>query len=239
MRSRYSGLRGLCRLPSSYSENGYTILEVLIAVAIFSAMVAMSTMALDQGLKQYHNLMERGINFWDNAKHLWLNKSLNSSIDYYVCSRDSGWFPYFKGDQELISYVSLSPLAGDEPVLVWIRNERLDNGSRSLVYYEMPVYSMGINDIERQYAFGDFKKGKSIILLKEIQDVEIRFYGYDIMAGKWVWTGDFDGRKKKVLPEVIRVDYRGKDDKEKRRLILGVNTNSMIKMIYNEIYPCE
>lgn len=236
MRSRYSSLRGLCRLPSYYSKGGYTILEVLIAVAIFSAMVTMSTMALNQGLKQYHNLIEKGINFWDNAKHLWINKSLASAVDYYVYSKDAGWFPYFKGDQELISYVSLSPLTGNEPVLAWIRNERMNDGSRSLVYYELPVYSMGINDIERQYAFGDFKKGKSIILLKEIQDVEIRFYGYEIRNAKWVWTGDFDGKKRRVLPEIIRVDYRKKDDKEKRTLILGVNTNSMIKTIYNEIY---
>lgn len=242
MRSRYLSLRGLCRLQRSYSENGYTILEVLISVVIFSVMVTLATMALNQGLRQYHNLMDRGVNFWDNAKYLWLNKSLNSTVDYYVYLKDGGWFPYFKGNQELISYVSLSPLAGNEPVVVWIRNERQDDGSRSLVYYELPVFSMGINEIERQYAFGDFKKGKSITLLKGIQDVEIRFYGYDIYdmkESRWLWSADFDGNKKRVLPEVLRIDYREKDNREKRRLVLGVNTNSMLKMIYNEIYPYE
>jgi general secretion pathway protein J len=200
-------------------------------------LVMLSTMALNQGLRQYHNLMERGINFWDKAKYFWLNKSLNSAVDYYVFTKDAGWFPYFEGSQEGISYVSLSPFVGNEPVIVWIRNERLDDGKRSLIYYELPVYSSGIQEIERLYDFRDFKKAKPLILLQDIQDVEVSFYGYDISEARWAWTKDFAGDKKKILPEVIRIDYR--EHNEKKRLVLGINTNSMFKLIYDELYPNE
>lgn len=239
MRPIFSAIRGWYPLQRCFSNKGYTILEVLIAIAIFTAMVTIASMALNQGLGQYHRLMERGINFWDNAKYLWINKSLNSAVDYYVYSRDSGWFPYFRGNQELISYVSSSPLATDEPVVVWIRNERQDDGNRSIVYYELPVYAKNMQEIERQYLFGDFKKGNSITLLKGIGDVSIKFYGYDLLEKQWSWTGDFDGSKRKVLPQAIKIDYKDMGTGERKTVILGINTNSLNKMIYNEGYLPE
>lgn len=224
------------RRRTRYSKNGYTLIEVLIAVAIFSAMVVVSSMALNQGLSQYQNLKERGINFWDKAKYLWLNKSLSSTVDYYVFSRGDGWFPYFRGNQELVSYVSLSPFAGQAPVVVWIRNERQDDGSRSLVYYELPVYAKTLKDIERDFAFKDYEKGSSIALVKKAEDISITFYGYGLPDYRWSWTSEFDGARKKTLPQTLKIAYKDKATGEKNSIILPVNTNSMIKTIYNESY---
>lgn len=218
------------------SKRGYTLIEVLIGVAIFSAMVILASMALSQGLSQYQHLKDKGINFWDKAKYLWLNKSLSSTVDYYVFSRGDGWFPYFRGNQELVSYVSLSPFAGDKPVVVWIRNERQEDGSRNLVYYELPVYAKALKEIERDYAFGDFKKGSSIALVKKAEDISITFYGYGLPDYRWSWTSEFDSAKKKTLPQTIKIAYKDKATGEKNSIILPINTNAMIKNVYNEIY---
>ncbi len=147
-----------------YPFKGYTLIEVLVALAIFSSMMMLAGVALNQGLKQYHGLAEKGIGFWDYAKKIWIDKSFNSTIDYYVYRRGDRWFPYFKGNQEGISYISLAPLAGDLPVVIWIRNEAAENGMRSLVYYELPIYTKSYEEIERNYIFGDYKKGRSIKL---------------------------------------------------------------------------
>ncbi|MCS7106347.1 MAG: prepilin-type N-terminal cleavage/methylation domain-containing protein, partial [Candidatus Aenigmarchaeota archaeon] len=66
------------------SVKGYTLLEVLIASLIFSAMIFLATLALDQSLKQYQSLIKRGLNFWEDSKILWLQRSLSSALDYYV-----------------------------------------------------------------------------------------------------------------------------------------------------------
>lgn len=203
-------------------------------MAIFSLMVVLASMALNQGLSQYQGLMERGLNFWDYAKNIWLDRSFNSAVDYYVYKRGDNWFPYFTGNQEVISYVSLSPVAGELPVVVWIRNERDERGMRSLVYYELPVYTKTYQEIERDYAFGSYRKGNSVKLLDGAEGVEFRFYGYDILQNRYLWTDSYDGRKKKVLPGVIKITFS--QDGNKRALIFGMKTDSRIKTIYNEVY---
>lgn len=222
------------RHPSRCSFEGYTLIEVLVAMAIFSSMMMLAGMALNQSLKQYHGLAEKGIGFWDYAKKIWIDKSFNSITDYYVHTRSDGWFPYFRGSQEGISYVSLAPLAGDLPVVVWIRNEAGESGMRSLVYYELPIYTKSYDEIDRDYIFADYKKGKSLKLLEEVEGIEFSFYGYDFNERRFKWYSQFDGNKMKLVPASIGISYAYGG--QKGRLVFGINVNSLIKMNYNEFY---
>ena len=217
-----------------YSSKGYTLIEVLVALAIFTSMMMLAGVALNQGLKQYHGLAEKGIGFWDYAQKIWIDKSFNSTIDYYVYRRGGGWFPYFKGNQEGISYISLAPLAGDLPVVIWIRNEAAENGMRSLVYYELPVYAKSYEDMERNYIFGDYKKGRSLKLLEGVEGIEFSFYGYDIYERKFKWYSDFEGERVKLLPSSVIISYQ--HDGRKSKLVFGINVNSSIKASYNDVY---
>lgn len=218
---------------------GYTLIEVIVSVAIFSSMVTLATMALDQGLKQYHRVIDKGLNFWDNAKYIWMGKSFGSTVNYYVSSRDSGWFPYFEGNNERISYVSSSPLAGDNPVVVWIRNERQDDGTHSLIYYELPVYAEKKEALDRHYIFSDFRKGNTVTLLQDAEAIEFSFYSYDFVENKSGWASDFDGAKKRLLPQAVRIDYSDRETKKKKTMIFGINVNSLDKMKYNEMYSYQ
>jgi general secretion pathway protein J len=213
---------------------GYTLIEVLVAMAIFSSMMMLAGTALNQGLKQYHGLAEKGLGFWDYAKKIWIDKSFNSITDYYVHTRSDGWFPYFRGSQEGISYVSLAPLTGELPAVVWIRNEAEENGMRSLVYYELPVYTKSYEDIERDYIFADYKKGKSVKLLEGVEGIEFSFYSYDMGERRYKWYDQFDGNRMKLLPTSIVISYA--HEGQKGRFVFGTNVNSLIKMNYNEVY---
>jgi general secretion pathway protein J len=209
---------------------------VLIAAAIFGSMVTLAAMALNQGLKQYQGLLEKGLNFWDYARYVWIQRSFNSAADYYIYTKLDGWAPYFIGNQELVSYVSLSPLAGERPVVVWIRNEQEgDRGKRSLVYYELPVETKTFEAIERDAIFADYKKGNSVKLLEGLDALEVSYYGYDLGQHRYLWSRDFDARKKKLLPTLVKVGYG--NGESKNFLIFGVNVNSTIKMNYNETLP--
>lgn len=213
---------------------GYTLIEVLVAMAIFSSMMMLGGVALNQGLKQYHGLAEKGIGFWEYAKKIWIDKNLNSMIDYYIYTNTDGWIPYFKGNQDGISYVSLAPLTGELPVVVWIKNEAGTNGKHSLVYYELPVYTKSFEEIERESIFGDYKKGKSLKLLEEMEGIEFSFYGYNFPEKRFGWFNQFDGNRMKFLPSSIMISYRQNGKKD--RFIFGINVNSYLKMVYNDIY---
>lgn len=231
-----SAINGCDRPAARYRRsNGYTLIEVLIAAAIFGSMVTLATMALDQGLKQYQGLMEKGINFWDHARHIWIQRSFGAATDYYIHTKTDGWTPYFIGNQEIVSYVSLSPLAGDLPVVAWIRKEQETDGKYSLTYYELPVYTKTYTEIERDYVFADYKKGNSIKLLQGIDQLAVTFYGLDLALGQKRWSNDYDGRKKKLLPALVKFDYVSGG--QKNNLIFGTNVSATNKIIYNEVYP--
>ena len=102
LRMRYKGSRIF------EGPKGYTFIEVLVAMAIFSSMIMLATMALNQGLKQYKGLMEKGINFWDKAKYVWIDSSFSAITDYYVVTDGGNGRPIFTATRT-DSYVSLSP----------------------------------------------------------------------------------------------------------------------------------
>jgi general secretion pathway protein J len=105
---------------------------------------------------------------------------------------------------------------------------------RSLVYYELPVYTKSYEDIDRNYIFGDYKKGRSLKLLAGVEGIEFSFYGYDTFERKFRWKSDFEGEKIKLLPSSIIISYQ--QDGRKSKLVFGINVNSSIKAVYNDIY---
>ncbi|MDQ5984356.1 MAG: general secretion pathway protein J [Syntrophus sp. SKADARSKE-3] len=214
---------------------GYTLVEVMVAMVILTSMLFLGGMAINQGLRQYHGLVEQGLNFWEYAKTLWIDKSCNSATDYYVYTRSDGWFPYFKGDQEGLSFVSLAPFANDTPVAIWIRNVSEKDGSRSLVYYELPVYTKTYEDLDRDYVFGDYKKGRSYKILENFSAIEFSFYGYDVQTGKTVWSNQYEGKAMKRLPSLVKISYRHHKT-GKGVLLLSMNVNALLKAGYNEAY---
>jgi general secretion pathway protein J len=218
-----------------YRYSGYTLIEVLVAMAIFTAMLMLAGVALNQGLSQYHGLVEKGLDFWDYAKKISLDKSFNSAIDYYVYTRSDQWFPYFKGDQEGVSFVSLAPFAGDLPVVVWIKSENQADGKKTLVYYELPVYTKSYEDIDRDAVFDDYKKGKSFKVLEGLEGVEFQFYGFDFLTKKYEWNDRFDGSRKKLLPALVKISFTDKG--ERSALNFRINLNSLAKTRYDEMYP--
>lgn len=223
------------RHQNEIRAEGYTLIEVLVAMVIFTAMLMLAGMALNQGLSQYHGLAEKGLNFWSYATNIWMDKNFNSTIDYYVHTKSDGWFPYFKGSQEGISYVTLAPFAGDLPVVAWVKNSTEEKGGRSLIYYELPVYTKSYEEIERNEIFSDYKKGASFKILNSVEDIEINFYGYDLQGKKYSWVNTFDGSKMKVIPSLIKISYRSEG--KKNNLIFNINVNSRAKSGYEELYP--
>ncbi len=215
-------------------RRGYTFIEVMVAMAIFSAMVMLATMALNQSLKQYRGLMEKGVNFWEKAKYLWIDSSFGCALDYYVYKEGAGWVPYFHGDGESIFYVSLSPVAGDLPVAVWIVKEKKDNGLYAVVYYELPVYTKNYRDLDQDYISGNYKNGKSLVLLDGVENIDMEFYGFYQSRRQAEWSPVFDGFKNKSLPSAIKLTYMS--EHEKHVLLFCINTNSTRKDLYNVMF---
>lgn len=218
-------------------SDGFTLIEVLVAIAIFAVMVMLAGMALNQGLRQYQGLMERGLDFWSYARTIWIDKSFNSATDYYVRTRADGWFPYFRGSADSVSYVTLSPFAGELPVVVWLKKEVDGEGRSALTYYELPVYTKNYEEIDRDLFSGEYRRGQSVRMLERLEGVSFRYYGYDSTKGRYEWFDRFDGNKMKRLPAMIHVSYT--QGGMPVALVFNLNVNSIMKANYNASYPSQ
>ncbi len=214
-------------------KRGYTLIEVVIAVAIFSMMILLGTMAFTQGLRQYKNILSHGLNFWQNAKYVWLTKSVGSMLDYYVKS-PYGWAPFFVGTSHYFEYVSASPIANSLPVVVVVELHQKKNNKYDIYYYEKPVYTMYYEDLERFYEDEEYKKYTRIGLFKNLDKVKLRYYGYNIQTREYNWYKNYSALKQKILPTLIKISYEKYG--ENHEIILGVNNNSLQKSIYNFMY---
>lgn len=212
-------------------NRGFTLIEVIVAIAIFSVMVMLAGSALNQGLRQYKGLMEQGLGFWKHARVFWISKSVNSASDYYVRTDQDGWAPYFRGEKAALSYVSLTPFAGRLPVVVWLKTERDRQGRLVLNYYERPVYTLDFKALEKLFNSGGYRNRPGISILSQVDTLAFSYYGYDDIRDRHTWSDHFEGRKRKKLPEQVRVIYRQGDTTGEIRL--NLNVNSLRKTKYN------
>ncbi|MGC9144456.1 PulJ/GspJ family protein, partial [Hydrogenobaculum sp.] len=217
-------------------KKGYTLIEVIIAVAIFSMMVVLGTMAFTQGLRQYKNILRHGLNFWQNAKYVWLTKSVGSMLDYYVKS-PYGWAPFFVGKSDYFEYVSVSPIANSLPVVALVKVHEKKNKKYDITYYEKPVYTMYYEDLVRFYQDQDYKDHTHFKLFKNLDEVKLRYYGYNIQTREYNWYKNYSALKQKILPTLIKISY--KKYGQKHKIILGINNNSLEKTMYYFIYPFQ
>jgi len=218
----------------SRSVSGYSLIEVVVATAIFSAMLLLGGMALNQGLKQYQGLVDKGLCFWDYAQNIWTEKSFHSIIDYYAHTDAQGWFPYFRGSQEGISFVTLAPFAGDQPVAVWIRKEGAEGGKQKLVYHELPVYAKSYRELEDDFSSGAYSKGKSVEIFGDADKIQFGFYGYSVRDEEHKWRRNFEGVETLQMPLLVRIEYVRGD--EKKMLTYAIHVNSQFKRGYKYQY---
>ncbi|KJU82748.1 prepilin-type [Candidatus Magnetobacterium bavaricum] len=203
------------------------MIEVLIAVTIFTSMVMLSMVALNQGLGQYKKLMQEGIDLRRYAASFWLHQSVSGMLNYTVMDNNKQ-FPYFRCSYDGVSYVSTSPLSNNIPVVVWIVREK----GTSLTYYELPVYAKRYEDIERDYSSSAYKQGSSFVILQDVTDVRIESYVMDMVTKLQQWTPEYDTKDTNMLPTHLKISYKRGGKQE--TLFFSIHTNKTIRP-YNDI----
>jgi general secretion pathway protein J len=132
----------------------------------------------------------------------------------------------------MFSYVSLAPIAGDLPVVVWVTREKLEDGRYALIYRERPVHTQIRRNLESDYALETYKKGQSLVVMDGLDDLKFRFYGYYYAKQKEEWSDEYEGEKRFRLPTLVEIDYVSQG--EKGTLYFGIRANSTRKTAYNE-----
>jgi hypothetical protein len=208
-------------------KRGYTFIEILLSLIIFTMTVGLVSYAITQSLDQYKGVIHKTTGFWQKTKMFWLQKSFSSTIDYYV--REEEWFPFFEGERDYIAYITEVAFAFDKPVLAVITLEK-----NSIVYYEIPVYTLTYTEIKQILREGGFRKGTRVILFENVESPYFEYYGWQPAKERPSWDSIYSGQKNKLLPMYVKISF--KKDNNRLFYLFPIRNNSTLKEIYNEIY---
>lgn len=213
---------------------GYTLIEVLVVVVIFSSMIALATAGLSQILNYYENLRKSSFSLSKYLPYLWVDEVFENISDYYIKDNTDNWFLLFKGDEDSMVFVSFKGLSGDSPKLVIIKKEKNSESGYDLVIYETEAYFKDYESVERLLIFKDYKQFEKFVFLSKIDNLRIRYYVYDNLLKRYDWSYQFDPKKNVFLPSMVAFQYD--ENGQRKELYFKIYNNSSYKAIYNELY---
>jgi len=199
-------------------KKGFTLLELLVSVAIFSIAIALVSYSFKYSL----NII-KFINF-SYAEDLQAFSKLRDSIDslyFYmrqkeknIVSSDDAFHFFFKGNEKEFMFVSAKPVIYKNRDLVL---SKLTLEKNALFIEEYPIYD---KDMDYKNPSFDWVQPKKLKILDNIKSIEISYIR--------------DGQEKPIInddiPEVIKlsVEY---EKKEKEVYYFKIKSNAYYKKI--------
>lgn len=196
-------------------KKGFTLVELLVAIAIFSIAMTLATYAFKQSLN-----IVKYINFpyaEDLQKLSKLRDSIRSTF-FYLTQNDAAddnlkiFKFYFYGDKNKISFVTVKPLIIKDRELVVAS---LEKDKDKLVWKEYPVY-----DKDTDYkTLKTRKKPKKLVIIENIKDITFSYL-----------KGNSEKYHiEKTYPDVIKISFIKKENNKKYTFYFRIVSNAYPK----------
>lgn len=222
---------------------GFTLIEVLIATMVLSAVVYLATLSCSMFLNVWEEKRltdTSAIN--DYRSHILVRSALESIYDYYVTDpaneKAGRYYPFFKGERDMIEFVTLSSVfSKGVPSIARLRLERQDMAAGEyykVIYEEVPLDQTYIRyaDVKPEYSH-------AMVVYTEVKKINIRYYGE--WETRWVperddfetvyrWQDTFNGEERNTIPETIELTIN--TEPEETTLLFPVIANNVYKRAF-------
>jgi general secretion pathway protein J len=194
------------RRPKARSQVGFTLIEVILALAIFALMGAILHGAFSLG----HGAVEKAQSSFDENQRL---RSLADLLGGYIRSS----YAYRSSPQDPAIFYS-----GEESWLVFVSSISMAMGGRGMAKIHLTWEATRENEgvlsleeetpvrLETETVGGGYRTG--IVLRDRVKDFRLAYL--DSQGEQEVWAERWDGRERRVLPRAVRISYRGKGGRE-------------------------
>jgi general secretion pathway protein J len=198
---RRSPASGATRSAASGAAAGFTLLEVILALVIFSMLTAMVYSAFAVG----HDAVMKGereteLNQRMRVADDLLARQLRSTV-FYFARQDDESFPFFIGRSEWMSFVSASPQARGGNGLAVITYRVVDG---TLILEERVAFTPA--DL---YSLAADPRGPRAVVLTGASSIRFEYLPQD--EPNMTWQRDWDARDEDTLPAAVRITVEGLD----------------------------
>jgi general secretion pathway protein J len=190
------------------TEGGFTLLELLIALALAAMLAGILAMGLNLLTREWGRASNRLDTQLDAALQLLqVEQALHAAFPHFYMEPDENRrYIYFEGDQHSLTWVSTVSPSRQAGLTAW-RMKRGDADQGVTLAYA-PVFA-GSPDKA-------LEKAKTINLFEEYQ-VSFEYLDLDERkpesdAGRAEWKDEWTGRKRQSLPSAVRVKLEKNDN---------------------------
>jgi prepilin-type N-terminal cleavage/methylation domain-containing protein len=199
------------------SQNGYTLVEVLIAMVILLSLM----FTANYSYSLYSNYWVGRLGTFDRTVFyyqglLQIKETIDASIPYIVTDSKQTHTFYFLGRSEGFTLVTTAPVFAqtvNDAAVIRIFKEKTETGYQ-LVYEEAPLSDRLLFTLDQEL---DFKY--RTVLMRTEQLIDFEYYGWKLREHKYSrntfptesqqWTGSYDAALTRVQPGRVRMTIGG------------------------------
>jgi prepilin-type N-terminal cleavage/methylation domain-containing protein len=194
------------------SIRGFTLVETLIATAILSAVIAISTYAISLASGR---VADEGRGFEINASRLQrvslLISAIEASTPWLVESGGQYGF-YFLGDADGFTFVTSDPIFSNGYAVVRVLREPSENGKWRLFYEEAPISDGALVRADQKLPFTH-----RLLIADGFKSMKLEYFGWGSVSTRTAaieglsndkpeWFVEYDGLSRKQNPRQISIE---------------------------------
>lgn len=199
-------------MVSPRAVRGFSLLEMLVSVAVLSIVIGISTYAYSMFMRQWDGHLGRFDEAQAQYQRLeWLDAALEDTLPYAVRDDQGATGFYFLGRDEGLTLVTMSPIfAVGEPALIRVFREAEDDGAWRLVYEEAPFAGTLLARADQRMEFRH-----RLVIARGLPRPEFRYFGWSDQESRLTidespgaersWFDDYDGMLRHYHPEKIEL----------------------------------
>lgn len=199
-------------MASPRALKGFSLLEMLVAVAVMSMVIGISTYAYAMFIRQWDGHLGRFDAAQAQYQRLeWLAAALEDTLPYIVRDDAGVAGVYFLGRDEGLTLVTMSPIFGvGEPALIRVFREPDDGDAWRLVYEEAPFAGTLLARADQRMEFRH-----RLIIARGLPRPVFRYFGWTDLQTRFgleespgterLWFDEYDGLLRHFHPEKIEL----------------------------------
>lgn len=188
---------------------GFSLVELLIAMAILISVLFIATSAYALFMQRWHSAKDRFAQAASETRNLLLlRQTVSSFYPYLVRDKQKKALLYFQGNRDsIVGITTQSLFNADAPALSRVRIEQQADLSYHLYYEEQSLDEVPFTYFERPVKYRD-----SLLLMTELSDAEFVYFGAESESQALKntpnqWWQTFNSLNRRILPKVIRLSY--------------------------------